>query len=265
MKSFFVKLLLAALLIFCFTFSHSQTIRVKPSKDTTLITVNVSFSTIVIPTKDTTVINPPIDTTSNYPGYSLVFSDYFNKDSDLDPDDHGQYGNGFIDYTLKYEGLGSFASRPANVSAGIRSEVQLNQGNHSPKEGLIVYYANYRNFFNSNGHSFQFHPDNSGSGNGFYHVDGKLVYRNVTQGTGTYKDYPFNYTPSLNVWHKFEIFYKLGSSGYMKVYIDGVLMVNVSNVQIGDLSNYYIKLGVNMWVNQTSNVNYDKFNVYKKI
>lgn len=209
-----------------------------------------------------TCTTPIPDTTTNYPGYTKVFSDYFNKDSDLDPDGNNQYANGFIDYNLKYEGAGSFASRTGNVSSGIRSEVQLSSA-HSPKEGLIVYYANYQNFFSNSGHSFQFHPSNNGSGNGFYHVGGKLVYRNVTSGTDTYKDYPFNYTPSLNVWHKFEIFYKLGTNGYMKVYVDGVLYVNVSGVQIGDLSSYFIKLGVNMWIQQTSNISYDKFDVYR--
>lgn len=263
MKRLLIYLVFITLLLLSLFNSNAQTVRVNPSKDTTLVTVNISFTTKVLPTVKDSL--PPVDTSTAYVGYSLVFSDYFNKDSDIDPDSHGQAGNGFIDYGDKYEGNGSFASRTANVSSGIRSEVQLSQGNHSPKEGLITYYAKYKNFFSDGGHSFQFHPDNSGSGNGFYHVNGKLVYRNVTKGTATYKDYPFNYSPSLNIWHKFEIYYKLGLSGYMKVYVDGALYVNVSGVQIGDLSDYYIKLGVNMWIQQTSNVNYDSFNVYKKI
>lgn len=208
-------------------------------------------------------VTPP-DPDSGYPGYTKVFSDYFNKDSDLDPHDHGQAGNGFIDYADKFEGAGSFASRVANVSSGIRSEVQLDASS-TPKEALAVYYVKYKNFFSNSGHSVQLHPDNDGSGTGFYHVNGKLVFRSVTSGTDTYKDYPFNYTPPLNKWIKVEWYYKWAKTGgYCKVVIDGVTYVNATNIAVGDGSDCWFKLGVNMWVNQTSNVNYDKFDLYKK-
>lgn len=209
---------------------------------------------------------PPIDPPDpgDYTGYTKIFTDYFNKDSDLDPQGHNQYANGFIDYNLKFEGAGSFASRTGNVSSGTRSEVQLNSSS-TPLEGVADYYIYYKSFANGSGHDVQLHPGNNGSGTGFYHVNGKLVFRSVTSGTDTYKDYPFNYTPPLNKWIHVQWYYKWArSGGYSKIVFDGVTLVNATNIQVGDGSTPSFKLGQNYWSGNGDQINYDKFDLYKK-
>jgi hypothetical protein len=37
-----------------------------------------------------------------------------------------------------------------------------------------------------------------------------------------------------------------------------------TNIQVGDGSGQYLKVGVNMWVNQTSVVYYDNLKIWKK-
>lgn len=207
---------------------------------------------------------PPNPTPGSYDGYTLIFSDYFNKDSDLDPQGHNQYAKGFIDYTLKFEGAGSFASRTGNVSSGTRSEVQLNSGS-TPLEGVADYYIYYKSFASGSGHDVQLHPGNDGSGTGFYHVNGKLVFRSVSSGTDTYKDYPLNYTPPLNKWIHVQWFYKWAKSGgYSKIVFDGVTLVDAKNIQVGDGSTPSFKLGQNYWSGSGDQINYDKFDLYKK-
>ena len=58
--------------------------------------------------------------------------------------------------------------------------------------------------------------------------------------------------------------YKIGSAGYMKFTIDGVVVLNATNIQVGDGSGQYLKVGVNMWQDQSSTVYYDNLKIWKK-
>jgi hypothetical protein len=195
-------------------------------------------------------------------GYTLIYQNGFDTIADLDPFDHGQIGNGSLSTTIFKTGPGSFKSVPANVSSGIRSEVQFDDG-QTPLEGIVEYDVYYNNFFSDSGHSFQWHPTTSGgSGTGLYHKNGLLQFVTVKSGTsGTNVGNPFSV--STKVWHHVKMTYKFGTSGYIRLELDGVEKVN-SNVQMGDGSRPYMKVGVNMWVNQVSVVYYDNLKVYQK-
>lgn len=195
-------------------------------------------------------------------GYSAVYQNGFDTKADLDPFKHGQIGNGSLSTTIKKDGAGAFKSVPANVSSGIRSEVQFGSG-QSPKEGVVEYDVYYENFFSDSGHSLQWHPSTrGGSGTGLYHKGGKMQFVTVKSGTsGT--NVGASFAVSTKTWHHIKLTYKFGSGGYIKVELDGVEKVN-ANVQMGDGSAPYLKVGVNMWVNQTSVVYYDNLKVYKK-
>lgn len=205
---------------------------------------------------------PPIDPPPGQDGYQLVYENGFDTENDLDPFDHGQIGAGSLSKTIFKTGPGSFKSVPKNVSSGIRSEVQFDAA-QSPKEGIVEYDVYYDNFFPNSGHSLQWHPSTSGgSGTGLYHKGGKMQFVTVKSGTsGTNVGSAF--AVSTKVWHHIKLTYKFGSAGYIKVELDGVEKVN-QNVQMGDGSAPYLKVGVNMWENQTSVVYYDNLKVYKK-
>lgn len=203
------------------------------------------------------VTPPPTD------GYTLVYSTGYDNTNDLDPFDHGQIGNGSLSISIFKTGPGSFKSVPANVSSGIRSEVQYGDG-QTPLEGIVEYDVYYDNFFSNSGHSLQWHPStDGGSGTGLFHKNSKMQFVTVKSGTsGT--DVGSAFAVSTKVWHHMKLTYKFGSSGYIKVEMDGVAVVPQTNVQMGDGSKPYLKVGVNMWVNQTSVVYYDNLKVYKK-
>lgn len=219
--------------------------------------------------------NPPPpppggDTTGPPQGYTLVFSTGYDKISDINFNGNSeQWGNpdndrveNHLSTTIFKTGPGSFKSVPSEVSAGIRSEVQYGSA-QTPLEGIVEYDVYYDNFFANSGHSLQWHPSTSGgSGTGLYHKNGQLQFVTVKSGqTGTNVGAPFSV--STKVWHHIKLTYKFGSSGYIKVELDGVEKVN-ANVQMGDGSDPYLKVGVNMWVNQASIVYYDNLKVYKK-
>lgn len=204
---------------------------------------------------------PPVDPPPTT-GYTLVYQNGYDKTADLDPFDRGQLGNGSLSTTIFKTGPGSFKSVPANVSSGIRSEVQYGDG-QTPLEGIVEYDVYYDNFFANSGHSLQWHPSTSGgSGTGLFHKGGKMQFVTVKSGTsGT--DVGASFAVSIKTWHHIKLTYKFGNSGYIKVELDGVEKVN-ANVQMGDGSKPYLKHGVNMWVNQTSVVYYDNLSVWKK-
>lgn len=196
-------------------------------------------------------------------GYTLVYQNGYDKTADLDPFDHGQIGNGSLSTTIFKTGPGSFKSVPANVSSGIRSEVQYGDG-QTPLEGIVEYDVYYDNFFSNSGHSLQWHPSTSGgSGTGLFHKNGRMQFVTVKSGT-TGTDVGSSFTVSTKTWHHIKLTYKFGNSGYIKVELDGVVVLPQTNVQMGDGSKPYLKHGVNMWVNQTSVVYYDNLRIMKK-
>lgn len=193
----------------------------------------------------------------------LLYSNGFNTTNDLDPFGHGQIGNGSLSTTNKVEGAGSFKSVPANVSSGIRSEVQLDSA-QTPLEGAVEYDVYYETIFQNSGHSLQFHPNTSGgsASPGLWHENGQFVWVNWKGGTNT--KYATNFTIPRNKWLHVIFQYKIGSAGYMKFTVDGAVLLDRTGIQVGDGSGQWLKVGVNMWVNQTSVVYYDNLKIYKK-
>jgi hypothetical protein len=60
--------------------------------------------------------------------------------------------------------------------------------------------------------------------------------------------------------------YKFGSAGYLHWFIDGVEKLNANNIQVGDGSGQYLKVGYNGWDGNSANsrIYYDNLKVYKK-
>lgn len=208
----------------------------------------------------------PCSSALSYGGYKLVYCTGYDTVGDLDPFNHGQLGGGSLSTTVFKTGPGSFKSVPANVSSGIRSEVQYDEGpnGQTPLEGIIEYDVRYEVVCQDNCHSLQFHPDTQGgsASPGLWHVNGKFVLVNWKNGTNT--QYPSGMTIATNQWYHVKLDYKFGATGYMHFFVDGALKIDANNVQVGDGSGQYLKVGVNMWVNQTSVVYYDNLRVYAK-
>lgn len=215
------------------------------------------FDDINIVVSDSAVTPPPGDYGT------LIYSNGFDTQKELDPFGNGQIGNGSLSTSVKMFGTGSFKSVPANVSSGIRSEVQLDRA-QTPTEGTLDYYAMYETIFSGSGHSLQAHPGTSGgsASPGLWHEDGQFVLVNWKGGTNT--KYPTGFKIPRNVWLHIVLQYKFGSSGYLKLTINDAVVLDKKGIQVGDGSSMYWKIGVNMWQVQNSVVYYDQLKVYKR-
>ena len=200
--------------------------------------------------------------------YTLTYQNGFDTNNDLDPDQHGQIGNGGLSTSAFKTGPGSFHSRPANISSGIRSEVQFNES-RTTNEGAVEYDVMYAYVVQNQCHSFQFHPNTSGgsASPGLWHVDGQFALLNWN---GSNIRYNTNYTIPTNKWMHIRLEFKFGSSGYLHFYIDGAAVLLKDNIQVGDGSGQYLKLGFNGGFDgnateaQKSDIYYDNLKIYKK-
>lgn len=267
MKIFLTFLILLSVTSFC---QEKKTVVVLPSKDTTVIefisttqttaTTSTTYTTKVLPTRDT-VIKPP----ATYG--TLIYSTGYDNLSDIDPYGSGQWGtdakSNHLSLSVYKTGPGSFRSAPSSVSSGIRSEVQY-PSSLTPSEGVIEYDVRYETIFQNSGHSLQFHPNTSGgsASPGLWHVDGYFVWVNWKGGANT--KYPTGFKIPQGRWMHVVFEYKFGSSGYMKFTIDGAVVLNKTNIQVGDGSGAFLKVGVNMWQNQSSLVYYDNLKIWKR-
>lgn len=204
-------------------------------------------------------------TATQYPGYSLIYCTGYDTMDDLLYGGNGQLGNGELSTTTYKTGPGSFYSIPANVSAGIRSEVQYDD-EETPDEGIIEWDVMYEVVIPNNGHSLQFHPYTSGgsASPGLWHIDGELALLNWSQGGND--TYPTNTTIQTGHWYHMKLEIEFGSSGYMHLFIDGAITVNEDGVQVGDGSGQYLKVGYNGWDDNSedSRIYYDNLRVYEK-
>src|SRR5690606_11987652 len=179
-------------------------------------------------------------------GYEVVYKNTFDKMSDL-TDNNEQYGNGrVID--------GKFYSVPANVSGGVRSELQLTYA-QTPLEGAVQWDAMYETIVRNNGHSFQFHPrtDRASASPGLWHVNGKFVWMNwITPSSGVNNGHNIphatNQTIPQGIWNTYRLEYKFGKNGYLRFFINGSKVLDENNIQVGDGSAPYIKCGWNGWL-----------------
>lgn len=200
-------------------------------------------------------VEPPVNT-----GYKEIYRADFSSNADLDPFNHNQYGNGRI------EG-GRFHALPASVSNGIRSEIQYNVP-QTPLEGAVEYEVEFLKAFRDNGHSVQWHPStNGGSASpGLWHIDGKFVMVNWKGGENV--RYPTGVSIAENKKYQIRIEYKLATKGYIRMFVDGVKVLDKVDIQVGDgAPNPWFKLGINMW-NQAATAGdafYDNLVIYQKV
>jgi len=213
-----------------------------------------AYASVTIQPAD--VVTPPGDYGT------LIYKTGYDKLSDI-INNSNQQGNGGLSTTVFKTPPGSFHSVPANVSSGIRSEVQY-PSSLTPSEGVMVWDVMYAKVQQDNIHSFQFHPNTSGgsASPGLWHIGGKFVWVNWKGGTNT--KYPTGVTIPTNVWMHMVFEYKMGSSGYMKFSIDGKVVLDVKNIQVGDGSGAYAKVGTNSWNGTGSEAYYDNLEIWKK-
>jgi hypothetical protein len=219
-------------------------------------------------TASKTVVITVISTTPPPPpptGYTLTFQTGYDTDADMKYGGNGQYGNGTISTTTYKTAPGSFYSRPANVSSGIRSEVQYGGSEQNNSEGAVEYDVMYEVVVPNNGHSFQWHP-NTGGGSaspGLWHIGGKFVMVNWKDGGN--QEHATGITIATNKWYHIRMEYKFASNGYFRLYIDGALAVGWTG-QVGDGSGQYLKVGYNGWdgSSTSSRIYYDNLKIYKK-
>lgn len=211
--------------------------------------------------------SPPV------PGYTLVFETGYDTLDDMLYGGNGQYGDGTISTTVYKTGPGSFYSRPANVSAGTRSEVQYSGALQNPEEGAIEYDVRYEVVVPNNGHSLQWHPETAGgsASPGLWHIDGKFNVMRWKDG-GLYEQPGPLKTIELDRWYHMRVEYKFAEApnGYIRWYIDGALYYDVpsgtSNGWLGDGSGQYLKVGYNGWDDDStdSRIYYDNLKIYRK-
>lgn len=216
-----------------------------------------SYDLVSVTVKAAVIIPPPTA------GYELTYELNFTKPEDIDPDDHGQKGNSYLDN-------GWFRSRPADVSAGIRGEVQLDN-NRLPIEGATEYEAQYLYVVQNQCHSFQIHGSTDGSSAilAMWHINGNFVVRTNSGGPNVSQSQP---TKKIVVGQVYKIRweYKIGASGYYRVYIDGQLYASYTG-KIQNGSSQWIKLGFNGGFdnNKTeamrSDIKYTNWKIYKKV
>lgn len=244
----------------------ATTIRtVQANGDTLIITYTPSSYTA---SKLDTVVrrqgSAPVDTTQVPPvdGYTETYSLDFLKETDLDPDGHGQYGNSYIDN-------GWFHSRPANVSAGIRGEVQLNN-NRLPLEGAMTYRVQYLYVVQNQCHSFQIHGSTDGSSAilALWHINGQFVVRTNSGGSNVSQTQP---TVKIEPGRIYEmrVEYKIGAPGYYRWYIDGKLYAScICTIKNG--FDQWVKMGFNGGFDKNvteavkSDIKYTAWRIYKK-
>jgi hypothetical protein len=202
-------------------------------------------------------------------GYTLTFSSGYDTQADMLYGGNGQYGNGTISTTTYKTGPGSFYSRPAVISAGTRSEVQYTTTAQNPTEGAVEYDVMYEVVIPSNGCSLQWHPNTAGSSGSPYlmHDNGKFTWVVWNNGNNTY--YPTGITIQTQHWYHLRVEYKFGSAaqgGYLRWFVDGAKVLDKANIQMGDGSGQYLKVGYNGWdVNSTNGrIYYDNLKIYKK-
>lgn len=234
-------------------------------RDTYKKSVTVSYDSVVFITSyvpsaipvDTVVTPPPVT------GYALTYENTFSKLSDLDPDDHGQAGNSYIDN-------GWFRSRPADVSAGTRGEVQLDN-DMLPIEGETEYDVQYLYVVQNQCHSFQIHGSTDGSSAilALWHINGNFVVRTNSGGSNISQTQPTQKIEVGRIYHM-RCEYKIGAPGYYRWYIDGKPYASfVGTIKNG--SSQWIKLGFNGAFDKNkieamkSDIKYDNWKIYKKI
>lgn len=199
------------------------------------------------------------------PGYTLTYSNGFNGGTDLDPDNHNQFGNGSLSSAEFVEGIKSFNSVPANVSGSWRSEVQFD-ASRTTDEGIITYWVYYDNVLQNSCHSFQFHPETEGgsASPGLWHIDGEFQLLNWVEGINT--SYATNYVIPEDTWIFIRHDFKFGAAGYWKITINEVVVLNETNIQVGDGSGQYLKIGLNYFGAGTpaSSIFFDGLMIYDK-
>lgn len=234
------------------------------TQGTTVVRLTVTDDKGATKSDEVAVITQPADVVTPPATYgTLIYSSNFDTQKELDPWGNNQLGNGSLSSTVFKSAPYSFKAVPLNVSSGIRSEIQF-PGSLTPTEGAIEYDVLYETIFQNSGHSLQFHPYTTGgsASPGLWHENGQFIWVNWKNGTNT--KYPTNFKIPQNRWMHIVFEYKIGSSGYMKMTIDGVVVLNKTGIQVGDGSGQYLKVGVNMWQNQQSVVYYDNLKIWKK-
>lgn len=212
-------------------------------------------------------IPPP---NSDNSGYELVYERGFDVKSEITTT---QGARNTLSTSVTKDSKGSFRSEvrasDAAQSSGYRGEIQFTEDAANPKEGRIEYDVLYEKVFGSNGHSFQLHPhytDRSAT-LALWHSGGKFqVVRSVQKDANIYGK--VLQTIEANRWYHMVWEFKLttAKTGYIRLFIDGKLVHEETNVITDVDKGSYLKIGVNRWKPMTGDsIMYtDNLRVFRK-
>lgn len=280
------KLLLFLLCVINVVYGQqTTTVKVPPSKDTTIVkfttttttTANTttSYTTVTKPTDPIdTIVVPPVDPPSGgYEGYKLVYSNDFEKGTSLSSN---QCGRCNINTTTPIKGTGSFEAwyqaGDASISSGWRSEQQLTDNLTPTDKAIIIEYDQRFDVISSSvqGLSNQFHGNQTGtSGNlGVWISGGQFVVQLQKSGVQGSSN---TYSPTLatikqgQTYHiRIEVRFSSSNIGYVRFWLDGVKKWDYSGV-VCDGRGQYPKYGINLFNNKvTVKTSIDNYRIYNE-
>jgi len=217
----------------------------------------ISGTTPLDPVVPPPVVDPPPVVTPPATPYSIVYSNGYDKDSDLDHA-HLQLGKGVVSTTVTKNSAGSFKSivnvGDQPISSGFRSENQYDSSLTLP-EGAVDFDINFEKWESPGwgGCCIQWHPGNNDNGGS------ALLFMEVAQknwnvyfwGKG-YQDSYSKVTPiNPNQWYhlRFETKWTRDNTGYIRVFIDGNLYWSYTGQTLISSDIPYVKDGQNNWAN----------------
>lgn len=234
-----------------------------------------STSDVTITVLAADVVTPPAT------GYTLTYSNNYDKDADLDKV-HLQLGKGVISTTVFKTAPGSFKSivnvGDKAISSGFRSENQYSDVSQNPKEGAVEYDIQFESWESPGwgGSSIQWHPSgNDNSGSALFFLETAQQNFNVYAFSKGYQDGYQAVTKIIaKKWYhiRWEFNWSLNTDGYFRIFIDGVLYWSFTGKTQISSDQPYLKVGQNFFsgsANQSTAVHggviyYDNLKVYKK-
>lgn len=244
--------------------------------DTVKINQTIIIHDSVCPTVPPVVVTPPPNT-----GYTITYSNGYDKDADLDHT-HLQLGKGIVSTTTFKTAPGSFKGTVSlgdkAISAGFRSENQYMDASQNPKEGAVSYdwLLESINPVSWGGDIAQWHPGGSDNGGSalFFMEAAQGLFNMYCWKKGYYTSYGNPDKIEIGRWYhiRYEFLWSLKADGYWRVYIDGNLYWSYSGPTQISSDQPYLKIGWNFFSgssNQSTSVHsgtayWDNLTIEKK-
>lgn len=237
-----------------------QVINVPASKTPQVVTIETSDPVVTI-TGGTPLdppIPPPIVDPPPVTGYTPIYTNGYDKDSDLDHL-HEQLGRGTISTTITKNSAGSFKSvvhvGDTDISSGFRCENQYDS-NLTVPEGAVdmdILFEKWESPGWGGCVGLQYHPGgNDNGGSALLFMEGAQQKWNMYFWAKGYMDAYAKPTPiNANQWYhlRYETKWTKGTDGYVRVFIDGKLYWSYTGQTLISSDIPYMKTGQNNYAN----------------